>query len=61
MNPLENIPLNTKKVYVRAITPEGCKVYMPVDSLDDDEQIQKKEELQVYLNTQFKPVPKALA
>jgi len=60
-NPFENVPLNTKKIYVRAITPGGCKIYMPVDTRNIHLQQQIKEELQVYLNLQFPSEPLIVA
>lgn len=54
-SPLENVPLNTKKVYVRGITQNGCKIYMPVDHYDDSHIDSKKAQLQMYLNGQFLP------
>jgi len=60
-NPLENIPLNTKKVYVRGITPDGCKIYMPVNTMNPVAQQKKKEELQIYLNNQFPLIPEIVA
>ena len=56
MNILENIPLNTKKVYVKATTYSGCEIYMPVDCDNEYEEGRKKEELQSYLNGQPLPV-----
>jgi len=41
--------------------PCGCKVYMPVDSTDHDEQLKKRDELREYLNAQHTPEPKILA
>ena len=52
INPLLNVPLNTKNIYVRAITPNGCKIYMPVNSNDDCEQDAAKTKLQIWLNNQ---------
>jgi len=56
-NPLENLPLNTKRVYVMAKTHSGCEVYMPVDSDNDAAITQKKIDLQNFLNTQTAPEP----
>lgn len=55
-NPLIDVPLNTKKVYVMATADTGCKVYMPVNSFDDKQQIEKRDELQAYLDTK-NPLP----
>ena len=55
-NILENIPLNTKKVYVKATTHSGCEIYMPVDCDNEYEESIKKQELQSYLNSQPLPV-----
>lgn len=49
-NPLLDVPLNLKRVFVKAITPTGCEVYMPVDSFDETVQDAKKIALQIYLN-----------
>lgn len=54
-NPLLDVPLNTKNVYVMAKTHSGCEIYMPVDTDNDSAITQKKIDLQNYLNTQ--PVP----
>lgn len=57
-NPLKNVPLNTKRVYVMAKTHFGCEVYMPVDSDNDSYISQHKIDLQNFLNTQ--PIPPEL-
>jgi len=55
-NPLLNVPLNTKQVYVRAKTPSGCEIFMPVN-YDDDKIIKSMQiSLQSYLNATF-PLP----
>lgn len=65
INPLEDVPLNTKRVFVVGTTKDGCEVYMPVDSFDDHEIYTKRIQLQKYLNSQpsplkpFFPGPKA--
>jgi hypothetical protein len=56
-NPLENLPLNTKRVYVRGVCLTGCEVYMPVDSFDDAEQKRKKDELQAWLDKDYEFTP----
>lgn len=56
-NPLDNVPLNTQKAYVRGILPNGTKIYMPVDSRDNIVIQKAKEDLQAYLNTFPKPDP----
>jgi len=61
INPLDDVPLNTKKVYVRGITPGGCKIYMPADTLDPVKQHKIKTQLQIYLNSQFPPEPQIVA
>lgn len=53
INPLENVPLNTKRVYVMGTTHRGCEIYMPVDSFQDDEILEKKKQLQTYLDSQI--------
>jgi len=52
-NPLENIPLNTRRAYVKAITIDGCAIYMPVDSYDDNVIKNKLKQLKEYLATQY--------
>ena len=51
--PLNDVPLNTKKVYVRGLTNDGCEIYMPVDSHDDKVIDQVKEDLQKQLDCQL--------
>ena len=51
-NPLQDVPLNTKKVYVMATSPSGCKIYMPVDSNEEAILQLKRRELQDQLNNQ---------
>ena len=60
-NPFENVPLNTKKVFVLGITNDGCKIYLPLNTLNEMEQIKKKDELQEYLNARNDFMPKILA
>jgi len=62
-NPLDNVPLNTKMVYVMATTPSGCEIYMPVDSSDVDVVNTTKQQLQSHLNTAYpiQPQPPQLA
>ena len=50
-NPLIDLPLNTKRIYIMAKTPKGCEVYMPVDHEDDGIIDMKKRQLQTYLNS----------
>lgn len=45
-------PFNTKRQFVMATAPGGCKVYLPVDSCDSDEQIKKRDSLQNILDEQ---------
>lgn len=45
---LENVPLNTDKVYVMGTTANGCEVYVPIMESDDEQS--KKSELQEELN-----------
>lgn len=56
-NPLKSVPLNRHKVYVRGIMPNGCEVYLPVASRDDDVIHKVKADLQAYLDTFPKPGP----
>ena len=61
INPLENIPLNNKHVYVMGTTKTGCEVYIPVDTYDHTKQVDKRNELQEYLNNQNASLPLILA
>jgi hypothetical protein len=56
INPLNNVPLNTKQVYVVGTTYDGCEIYMPVDSFDENVINRKKNQLQNWLNTQPSPL-----
>ena len=51
MNPLQNVPLNTKRQYVMAKTKSGCKVYMPVDSFSNVVLTSKKNQLQMHFDS----------
>ena len=51
-NPFENLPLNTKKSYVMAVTKEGCEVYVPVDSLKYETLVKRRDEIQEYFDEQ---------
>jgi len=54
ISPFVNVPLNTQRLYVMAIAPGGCKVYLPADkSVTENEGLQQglKKYLQEYLNT----------
>lgn len=55
MNPFNNVPLNTSKVFVCGITHSGCNVYLPVDSSDEKVIQTKKHELHQFLFNQ--PLP----
>ena len=56
------VPLNTKKVYVRAICKSGCEVYFPVDSYNDEVIASRKASFQEYLDNQpFTQPPLMLA
>jgi len=52
LNPLDNVPLNTRRVYVVATAQSGCKVYMPVDTISPNIQHFKRDQLQDYLDNQ---------
>lgn len=52
MNPLNNVPLNTKHAFVMGKTYNGCKIYMPVDSNEEAILQLKRRELQDQLNNQ---------
>jgi len=53
-NPLDNVPLNTKQVYVSCMTIDGCQIYIPVDSYNDKEIDNKLKQLQDYLANQYR-------
>lgn len=55
MNPFNNIPLNTKKIYVMGIDHSGCEIYLPVDSTDETIIQINKQKLQQFLFNQ--PLP----
>lgn len=60
INPLSNVPLNTKRSFLCAQLPTGCSLYVPVDSMDDAVLNRKKLELQSWVNeTFFQPDPMA--
>ena len=52
-NPLDNVPLNTKQVYVSCQSIDGCQIYMPVDSYDDIVINNKLEQLKEYFAYQY--------
>lgn len=45
---LDNVPLNTDRIFVMGKTKNGCEVYVPIKSTDDP--TKKKNELQKELN-----------
>lgn len=55
MNPFNNVPLNTKRVFVMGIDHSGCEVYLPVNSTDEIVIQTKKQELDQFLFNQ--PLP----
>jgi hypothetical protein len=55
MNPFNNVPLNTKKVFVCGIAHSGCEIYLPVNSTDEKVIQTKKQELLQFLFNQ--PLP----
>ena len=55
MNPFNNVPLNTKKVYVMGVDHSGCEIYLPVNSTDETVIQNKKQELHQFLFNQ--PLP----
>lgn len=50
---LDDLPLNTKRQYVMGTAVNGCEIYIPVDSDDENVLNLKKESLQKYLDNQF--------
>ena len=59
-NPLEALPLNTKRCYVAGVAHGGAQIYIPVDSRDDGVLAHKRDELQAWLDAQPQP-PKLAA
>jgi hypothetical protein len=55
MNPFNNVPLNTKKVFVRGIDHSGTEIYLPVNSTDEIVIQTKKQELHQFLFNQSLP------
>ena len=51
-NPLDKVPLNTKRVYTVATAKGGCLIYMPVDTPDITIVNVRKDQLQAYLDNQ---------
>ena len=58
MNPFNNVPINTKRVYVCGIDHSGCEIYLPVDSHNEEVIQTKKQELHQFLFNQ--PLPEKL-
>ena len=58
MNPFNNVPLNTKKVFVMGIDHLGCEVYLPVNSTNEEVIQTKKQELHEFLFNQ--PLPQKI-
>ena len=54
-NPLANVPLNWLRQYVLGISQTGCKIYMPVDSMDQEVQDGAQADLQAFLDNQVIP------
>jgi hypothetical protein len=52
MNPFNNVPLNTKKVFVMEIDHSGCEIFLPIDSTNETVIQTKKQELQQFLFNQ---------
>lgn len=51
------LPLNTKNVYTVGKCQSGCDIFIPVDSNDDLVGLEKKAELQAFLDSQPSPMP----
>lgn len=49
LNPLKNVPLNTKRVFVCATAPGGCDVYLPAGTTDAEELSQLRAALRLEL------------
>lgn len=45
-SPLKNVPLNTKRIFVRATIPGGCHLYLPASTTDAKELSKLKVALQ---------------
>jgi len=61
MSLLDRVPLNTKKAFVMAKTPDGCEVYLPVDTTDHTSQEYLRDQFRAELNTIYVPPPLQLA
>ena len=58
MNSINNIPINTNKVFVMGVDHSGCEIYLPVDSTDEIIIQIKKQDLHQFLFNQ--PLPEKL-
>ena len=45
------LPLNTKKVYTAITTPNGCVVYIPVDTFEREVVLQTRDSYQKFLDS----------
>lgn len=53
-NPFNNVPLNRNRQFVGAKDKWGCLIWLPVDTVDADEQDKRKADLHYWLhNEQF--------
>ena len=48
-----NLPFNTKQQFVMATDPGGCEIYIPVDTVDLDEQLLMRDKLKQYVNDNY--------
>ena len=60
-NSSENIPLNTKRVYLKVTDPGGCIIYVPCNSNDKEYQLVERQQIQDWLNKQFPNPPDIIA
>ena len=55
INPFNDVPLNTKMVFVAVNDQSGCEIYLPVDSYSSRDQMAKRDELLMFLAFQEPP------
>jgi hypothetical protein len=62
VNPFENLPLNTGRMFASAVAAGGCQIWIPVTGTKA-EMATKRKELLAYLDSQIvdQPLPPATA
>lgn len=58
--PFDNLPFNTNRAYVMALSIDNCEIYIPVTHQDPKFQDRKRDELQYWLNNQYVAEPEPL-